>query len=120
MTKRKPVRKSKPISASKGKPKSVDSRRPAGSKPRTNSNSKQADILGMLRQPQGATIPAIVKATGWQPHSVRGFFAGVVRKKLGLTMESEKPEEGDRIYRIGRDQPSEPKNRSEKLNRQAA
>jgi hypothetical protein len=54
----------------------------------------------MLRRPQGSTIPAIMKVTGWQQHSVRGFFAGVVLKKLGLISESEKPDDGDRIYRI--------------------
>ena len=53
----------------------------------------------MLSKPAGATVPAIVKSTGWQPHSVRGFFAGVIRKKLGLNLQSTETD-GKRIYRI--------------------
>jgi len=56
-------------------------------------------VLGLLRSKGGTTIAAISKVTGWQPHSVRGFFAGIVKKRLGLTLESEKTKSG-RIYRI--------------------
>jgi uncharacterized protein DUF3489 len=61
--------------------------------------SKRDRVLDMLRRPAGATIPAVMKATGWQQHSVRGFFAGVVRKKLRLTLVSEKTGH-TRVYRI--------------------
>ena len=53
----------------------------------------------MLRRKEGATIAQIVAATGWQPHTVRGAFAGALKKKLGLTVTSEKVEGGERVYR---------------------
>jgi hypothetical protein len=65
----------------------------------SRASSKQARVIDMLRRAQGATIATIMKATGWQQHTVRGFFAGVVRNKLGLTLVSEKTSK-ERVYRI--------------------
>jgi hypothetical protein len=71
----------------------------ASSKPATRPDTKHARIIALLRTPAGATITAIMTATDWQQHSVRGFLAGVVRKKLGLNLVSESTDKG-RIYRI--------------------
>ena len=69
-------------------------------KPRTRDNSKQAQVIVMLKRPEGATIAQIVDVTGWQQHTVRGTFAGAFKNKLGLTIVSDKASGGERVYRI--------------------
>ena len=68
--------------------------------PRTRENSKQAEVVRMLQRPEGATIRQICEATGWQQHTVRGTFAGAFKKKLGLTITSDKVQGGERVYRV--------------------
>lgn len=68
--------------------------------PRTRDNSKQAQVIAMLRRPEGATIAQICEATGWKQHTVRGTFAGAFKKKLGLEITSTKEFGGQRLYRI--------------------
>jgi hypothetical protein len=72
---------------------------PASSKSTPRPDTKHNRIVAMLRAPAGATITAMMTATDWQQHSVRGFLAGVVRKKLGFNLVSEKTSKG-RVYRI--------------------
>ena len=97
--------KSKPKAATRStarktaKPASRKRSAPASPGPAAKSDTKHARIIAMLRSPAGATIAALVTATEWQQHSVRGFLAGVVRKKLGLNLVSEQTDKG-RVYRI--------------------
>jgi hypothetical protein len=91
----------KPSFAKSSPAKSPSSAR-AAKPPKTHkadAGSKQARVIAMLQSPAGTTIAAIMKATGWQQHSVRGFLAGVVRKRLKLKLASNKVN-GNRIYQI--------------------
>jgi Protein of unknown function (DUF3489) len=97
MSKRKPARARKAGSTSKMRSKAARSRIPGLHQ--TRADSKQARVLTLLRGPNGATIATVMRTTGWQPHTVRGFLTAVVRKKLGLRLESEKTD-GERVYRI--------------------
>ena len=94
MSKRKPARTRKARSASK-----VSSKAARSGQHKERANSKQARVLALLCGPDGATIASVTRSTGWQPHTVRAFLAAVVRKKLGLTLESDKTD-GERVYRI--------------------
>ena len=68
--------------------------------PVLRANSKQAQVLAMLRRPEGATLAQICACTGWQQHTVRGTFAGAFKKKLGLDITSTKDQGAERVYRI--------------------
>jgi hypothetical protein len=62
--------------------------------------SKTNKVLELLKRPGGVTAKDLMKATGWQPHSVRGFLSGTVGKKMGLTVASAKGEDGERSYSV--------------------
>ena len=99
MTKSKSKAKDTTRTRKTSKPKSRTRSVPSSAKPATQPDTKHARIIAMLRTPVGATVAAIMTATKWQQHSVRGFLAGVVRKKLGLDLVSELTDKG-RVYRI--------------------
>ena len=69
-------------------------------KPGAREGSKTAKILELLRCPGGASASELLRATGWQPHSLRGFLSGTVGKKLGLALTSVKGEDGERVYAL--------------------
>ncbi len=69
-------------------------------KPATRRGSKKAAVLAMLRKAEGATLAEIMKATGWQSHSVRGFISGSLGKAMGLKIESNKHADGQHAYHL--------------------
>ena len=90
---RKKAAKSKPAANKQAQPASHKAARPG---------SKKATILELLRRPNGATLTEIGKATLWQPHSIRGFLSGTLRKKMSLPVESSRNQAGDRTYRLAK------------------
>ena len=87
------------------KPASRKRSAPASSRSAAGPDTKHARIIAMLRMPTGATIAAIMTVTDWQQHSVRGFLAAIVKKRLKLNLVSETVD-GKRIYRIAKSGPA--------------
>ena len=75
---------------------------PKKAAPATREASKTAQVIALLEKPKGATLADLMKATGWQAHSVRGFISGTLGKKMGLKVDSNKREDGQRVYSISR------------------
>jgi len=92
----------RPKKRQSGRTHSAGGRRPKPEKPSANvrAGTKQALLIDLLKRKRGASIEEIVEATGWQAHSVRGAISGALKKKLGLTVSSEKVDRRGRIYRI--------------------
>ena len=91
-----------PKKARSGKKAATAKKAPKGAKKAgaAREGSKTATILEMLKRPGGATAKELLKATGWQPHSLRGFISGTLGKKMGLTVVSTKGEDGERSYSV--------------------
>jgi Protein of unknown function (DUF3489) len=104
----KTTRKSPPPSLSKPKTQNTTAEKTGNKRPASDANlsetahsaTKPTQLIEMLKHPSGATITEMMAATGWQQHSVRGFLAGTVKKKLGLELMSSKAEGDERRYRI--------------------
>jgi len=80
----------------------ADNKPKAPSKPpaAARRGTKTAKILALLRRPAGASLAELRKATGWQPHSVRGFLSGAVKKKMGLRIDAVSRDDGERAYHV--------------------
>jgi hypothetical protein len=91
-----PVKAESPRNATPSKPKPKTAPKSNG----TRQGTKAEEILYLLKRPDGASLKEIMKATGWQAHSVRGFISGTLRKKMSLTVVSTKTEGGERNYSI--------------------
>jgi hypothetical protein len=76
--------------------------RPRAKPATVGQGSKSAHVVTLLKKSKGATLAELIKATGWQAHSVRGFLSGTLRKKMGLKVESAKRGDGERVYSISR------------------
>jgi hypothetical protein len=86
--------KTKPVKARKAEAS------PVLPKPTPDRSSKQDKLIKLMRRPAGATLADLVKATGWQPHTIRGAISGSLRKRLGLTVTAERSDKGKSVYRI--------------------
>ena len=91
-----------PKKARSGKKSSSPKKTPKGQRKAgaARDGSKTSKVLDLLKRPGGVTAKELMKATGWQPHSVRGFLSGTINKKMGLTVISSKAEDGERSYSI--------------------
>ena len=85
-----------------GRGKKAPKRRPKAKAATRGQGSKSAHVIALLEKSKGATLAELMKATGWQAHSVRGFLSGTLRKKMGLKIESTKRGDGERVYSIAR------------------
>ena len=88
------------IERAEGRPRKVRQQREQGRPRQPRQGSKEAQVITMLRRPEGATLAQIIDATGWQQHTVRGFFAGALKKRRGLQVISQKQPEGVRTYHV--------------------
>ena len=89
-----------PAKGKSGKKATPKKKAPRSARNEAREGSKTATILELLKRPEGSTAKELLKATGWQPHSLRGFISGTLGKKMGLTVTSTKSEDGERSYSV--------------------